>query len=153
MEIWKPVPSWPYQVSNLGNVINQDGRPIKPIMTGNGYCTVVLRNGPGTRRRFYVHRLVLELFVGSQPDKQADHINMVRTDNRLRNLRWLTKAENLARRVPLRGERHNMAKLNNQNVSIIRDCLLKKSNTELAKQFGVNRRTIADIRNGVTWND
>ena len=34
-------------------------------------------------------------FIGMPPEgKECDHINRVRDDNRLENLRWVTKIEN-----------------------------------------------------------
>lgn len=42
-----------------------------------------------------VHRLVYETFVGEIPQGyQIDHINTIRTDNSLENLRCVTQAEN-----------------------------------------------------------
>lgn len=39
--------------------------------------------------------LVLETFVGPRPDgRECDHINSIRPDNRLTNLRWLNRTEN-----------------------------------------------------------
>lgn len=44
----------------------------------------------------YVHRIIYETFVGPIPDGyEIDHINTVKTDNRLENLRWVTPKENM----------------------------------------------------------
>ena len=43
----------------------------------------------------YIHRLVLEAFVGPCPEgMETCHNNGVRTDNRLENLRWDTSSAN-----------------------------------------------------------
>ena len=55
-----------------------------------GYCIVSVK---GKYRK--VHRLVLETFIGIPDDgMMCDHINRVRNDNRVENLRWVTAQEN-----------------------------------------------------------
>jgi len=51
--------------------------------------------GDSKRKLFQVHRAIYETFVGEIPDGfQIDHINTVRDDNRLENLRAVTHKEN-----------------------------------------------------------
>ena len=47
------------------------------------------------------HLLVAKKFLGPKPgpDYQVDHINRVRDDNRVENLRWVTRAENCENRI------------------------------------------------------
>lgn len=47
------------------------------------------------RKLYLAHRLVWLYVYGSFPDGEIDHINGIRTDNRLCNLRSVTKNENL----------------------------------------------------------
>ena len=54
---------------------------------------------PGTtnqRTRATVHRMVMETFnpIENSDNLVIDHINGIRTDNSLENLRWVTSAEN-----------------------------------------------------------
>ncbi len=49
-------------------------------------------------RRYYVHRLIWCWVNGDWPDKDIDHINGVRSDNRLSNLRAASRSENLQNR-------------------------------------------------------
>lgn len=56
----------------------------------NGYLSV----GFG-RSEFYIHRIVWEMHNGSIPDlMQIDHIDQIRTNNKIENLRLVTSAEN-----------------------------------------------------------
>lgn len=51
--------------------------------------------GDSKGKNFRVHRAVYETFVGEIPDGyQIDHINTIRDDNRLENLRVATPKEN-----------------------------------------------------------
>lgn len=108
---WVSVPGFEgkYEVSDQGNVRSlrrvikrrdgfsqsAPGRMLKPYpLPHSGYLQLTLGDG-GKGRRYYVHRLVLEAFVGPAPEgHEACHNNGVPSDNRLENLRWGTRGEN-----------------------------------------------------------
>ena len=62
--------------------------------TKHGYMRICLsKNGKG--KHFLVHRLLALHFIDNPENKRCvDHINGVKHDNRLENLRWLTHKEN-----------------------------------------------------------
>jgi hypothetical protein len=94
-EIWKEHPILPIKVSNLGRVDNYRGTKVFGNNNEKGYKGVVIAG-----KRHLVHRLVLETFIGPCPPKyECDHINRVCHDNRVENLRWVTRVENCANRV------------------------------------------------------
>lgn len=102
-EIWKDVVGYEglYEVSNLGNVRSVDFqgkkriRLLKQATIGDGYLHVNLCKN-GVHKTGYTHRLVAQAFI-SNPERKpvVDHINTIRTDNRLENLRWVTQRENV----------------------------------------------------------
>lgn len=90
--IWKQSEEFPrYEVSNTGSVRNiKTGRILKMYKTPAGYVRVGLCSPDGRRRVIRVHRLVASTFIENH-DKapHVDHINRVRDDNNVDNLRWV----------------------------------------------------------------
>ena len=49
----------------------------------------------GKRKSAKIHRLVAEAFIPNPENKECvDHIDKVRNNNNVNNLRWATKSEN-----------------------------------------------------------
>ena len=106
MEIWKDIKGYEglYQVSNYGRVKslqrfvnNNTGkrlvkeRILKEGITKRGYIVAAL----GINNTKNVHRLVLETFCPIDEKMDTMHIDNDRTNNRLDNLKWGTRKENL----------------------------------------------------------
>lgn len=100
--IIKQIPDFPnYYASRDGKVFKtyKNGKTIEltPITHDNGYQIVNLYNNK-TKRQALIHRIIWETFMGDIPQGlEIDHINCVRSDNRLDNLRTLTHQENMNR--------------------------------------------------------
>lgn len=119
-EVYKDIEGWShYQVSNFGSVRSDKSgvwKTMKPAKDKKGYCRVNLSSGRKNHKSYSVHRLVYETFVEKIPEGlEIDHINAVRDDNRLENLRVVTHKENAnnpitrARRSEsIRGEKNPM---------------------------------------------
>lgn len=58
-------------------------------ITSNGYIDVTIR-----KRKYKAHRLAWLYVYGEWPENNIDHINRIKTDNRISNLRDVTQAEN-----------------------------------------------------------
>lgn len=105
---WAPIPGYEgaYEISDRGDVrslarviMRSNGKPqpireriLRQSPQHRGHLRVAL-SGTG---RLYVHRLVLLAFVGPpSPGQEACHWNDIPDDNRLENLRWATRSENV----------------------------------------------------------
>ena len=109
MEIWKDIKGYEglYQVSNQGR-IKSTPRFVDTVMNCRHYKSVLLtpthndsgyyvvnlsKNGVVKTHR--IHILVAETFLENKENKPCvDHINGIRDDNRIENLRWCTYKEN-----------------------------------------------------------
>lgn len=95
MEEWKEtiINGLNYEISSLGNV-RLNGNAVKETLAKDGYRTIVYFNGWRLDSK-KVHRLVATLFIPNPENKRCvDHINRIRNDNRVENLRWVTHQEN-----------------------------------------------------------
>jgi hypothetical protein len=108
-EIWKDVVGYEgcYKVSSKGQVISlarviyngvntfySQPKLLIQYVSSTGYYTVTLSKN-AVRKKFKVHRLVAIAFINNPEYKLfIDHINTIRTDNRIENLRWVTRSEN-----------------------------------------------------------
>lgn len=87
-----------YQISNFGNVFSKAKNGLLSPAISNGYLTVQLVTNDGSRKTFYIHRLVAMAFI-ENPDPntlvEVNHKNLFRDDPFVENLEWTTKQENI----------------------------------------------------------
>ena len=82
--------TYPHDIRRIGSKRNAF---IKPKDNGCGYYQVCLSDG----KYKYVHRIIAMQFIENDDPihkTQVDHINRIRSDNRIENLRWVTASTN-----------------------------------------------------------
>ena len=113
-ELWKGIPGYRYEVSNLGRVRSLDrltlrrhgqykrkwwkyrGRVLRPgIYKKYGYPIVVLRR-MSKSRTFNVHQLVADAFLPkpTMARVEINHIDGNKSNPAVTNLEWITHSEN-----------------------------------------------------------
>lgn len=159
MEIWKKIIGFEnqYEISNVGNLRSIDrlvdhykggkrlykGSIKKIRLNDKGYYRCNLKK-EGKRYDFTVHRLVAIAFLENLDNnkKIINHINGIKTDNRVENLEWCTESENVIHAVK---ERLIKTKLtDNEVLDILKSNL---SNRKLGDIYNVNSTIIWRIKN------
>ncbi len=168
VEFWKPVPGYEdlYQVSDSGRVRRiaggcgtRVGHTLRPCRNGFDYPRVSLyRNG--CRKVCKLHRIVAGAFLGPCPDDRVtNHKDGIKDNNRLTNLEYVTRSENVKHsfrvlgRVGQRGEANGGAKLTPAIVREIRRSYAEDDVTQgvLAVRYSVSRALISHIVRRRSW--
>lgn len=147
-----------YRVGNDGSVWSSFRGPWRRLsfsQTPTGYRQVQL----GFRNHRYVHRLVLEAFVGPCPDGlECRHLDGNKANNRASNLCWGTRRENcddkMKHRVMPSGEKHWNNVLTRPIVRAIRkDRRRGKGLYDLARELGISYRSVRRVKERNSWAD
>lgn len=150
--------------THIGNGYNKKSiidynyyRKLNGTLDDGGYLKFCIRR---ESKPVYIlgHQLVLLTFIGPVPlNKECCHKNDIHNDNRLENLYYGTKIENMEdkyRNNPDKyiGENHGRAKLKEVDIFEIRKLSsMGKLGTEIAKLYNVNSSTIYAILNNKNW--
>lgn len=134
-------------------------KELKQTTNAQGYKKVEI--GWGDKRKpYYVHRIVALVYLG-KPDNEnliAGHINDIKSDNRVENIKWMTVKEN-AKYADLNGVICNGVKHGNHLFSkeeikkIIIMHRLGKSITFIAKHYKTDNKTIKNIVFGISYKN
>lgn len=165
---YRSIPGFPgYRVGDDGSVWSQWAKGVRPKRLGewwrlktkvakSGHLWVTLYPGP---RRWLVHQLVLEIFVGPRPPELvARHFpDRDPANNAVGNLSWATQKVNVGDKVAhgteTKGSRHGCAKLTEEKVASIRADYATGRFTmqELGAKHGIGKSAVHFIVKRQTW--
>ena len=97
-EIWKSIKDYPnYEISNYGRVKSKvNNKILKPTFDSRGYYVVSLYNENGKSIPKTIHRLVANAYLKNENNYPVvNHINGIKTDNRVENLELCTQSHNV----------------------------------------------------------
>lgn len=157
MDTERPISDWPgYSATSCGRVFGPNGEKKQSALKHGHRYVSFWKDGKSYKR--YVHRLVVEAFLGPIPDgMQVCHNDGDPANNQLENLRVDTAKGNAADTVKhgtrVNGERNGHAKLTKADVDRIRSLAGSRRGIqrELACYYGVSEVTISQIVNYKVW--
>ena len=151
-EQWRDIDGYEgmYQVSDLGRVRSRksgEWKVMRVIKNSKGYLFVNLYKD-GNIKHFLVHRLVAQAFIPNSDESktQINHINEVKSENRVSNLEWCSaQYNNTYNDLHLRKNYH---KITDEIRPLYRPELSIADNIELFKSNGIecSRYTVWKLR-------
>lgn len=146
-----------YWVTDEGRIFRGE-RELKKNRQHQGYVTVTITYMSGERKVKFVHRLVAEYFIPNPESKPlVNHINLVKNDNRVENLEWVTHQEN-NRHAHENGAfravdgRHHHAKYPDELIHKVCEMIQEgRRSIDIQKKCLVDRTTIYNIRKKKVW--
>lgn len=147
-----------YEVSRYGWVRNaRSGVVLNPGTDRGGYLCVIL-TVDGVRKAYKVHRLVAAVFLGPCPEGyDVNHKNGIKSDNRPRNLEYVTRSENLRHAFALglkthKGENHPKSKYTSEQAKEVKSYLWQGcKHRDIAACMQVPMHFVADVSAGRNW--
>ena len=162
IEIWKSVTGYEghYVISAIGiiksinRIININngfriiqGKKLKTRNNSDGYVEVRLtKNGKTTTT--FIHILIAKAFIPNPFNKpEVNHLNGIKSDNRIQNLEWCTRMENMQ-------HASRMGLLKRTYKQVIDNCTGRTyiSSYEAAKDLNLEYTTLKNYLNGNRTN-
>lgn len=136
-----------YKINKEGDIWSCYYKRLLKINMCKGYKRIQLSKN-NTRNDYFIHRLIAINFIPN-PDNLPfiDHRNRIKTDNRIENLRWVTKCENCQNVTKNKnntsGYKNICIKINNKYENW---CIeIKYNNNTYQKKFSKTKYTLEEV--------
>lgn len=106
----------------------------------------------------YVHRLVAEKYIQNPNNyKDVNHINGIKTDNRVENLEWCTRSQNIKHAWDNKLNKGTTGKVSKSRLLSIKDIHNIKTSIltsrEIGQIYNVSKTTILNIKNNKIYTN
>jgi len=155
-----------YEISSLGNIRRKSTKVLlHPYLKGrkdSKYLYYHFWNNDTHSMKhmtFSIHKLVATAFIPNPENKpQVNHINGIKTDNRVENLEWVTASENVNHAIRTGLAKYGFgqeARAAKNDVKIVHEvCKMLEQNipqSEIKKKLGINKALIISIKYNNAW--
>ena len=157
-EVWKDVVGYEklYEVSSYGIVRRKvqyhsyDKRRLTFRYNKHDKHQRVKLSNRGTKKLFFVHRLVSTAFLGPIPKGyEVNHLDGNPENNRIDNLEYVTRSQNRKHATRVLGK----GVLNGEVISKIKEYLTEgRTQENIANLLGVGQTVVSKISRGVHWS-
>ena len=149
MEVWKEIKDFEdYFISSEGRVKsakNNNVKLLKERITKFGYIRVVLYKD-NSSNEILIHRLVASHFIDNAENKpQVNHKNLNKSDNRVQNLEWNTRSENIQHSYANGRNKKSKKIIKLSNPYVVYDSIVQAS-----IKTGISKTAIANCINGLS---
>lgn len=149
-----------YKIYPNGIIVGPYNKPLRYYSDKDGYLYCYLYKN-GKRKKQRVHRLIAQHFISSLDNKPCvNHKNGIKIDNRVKNLEWVTIAENnkhawklgLNKSTKKSRKMQSLSGKKNRKLTFAMAEKIRElyacsdhNTVSLGKLYGVSYRTISDI--------
>ena len=142
-----------YAANEDGEIMNIRLRnPRKGYLINCGYLKFTIYLEKNKYKNYFSHRFVFECFYGLiEKNKQINHINSIRSDNRIKNLEVVTASENLRKSA----KNKDIGFYNKKSKRVLAVNLFTKKETNfnslysVSKMLGINTGQVSMICSGI----
>ena len=128
-----------YFIDKQGTLFSNKSGVLKKILphaNPQGYLLARLQRNK-KRENIMLHRIVARTFISNPENKpEVNHINGIKTDNRVENLEWVTHGENIKHSYDFLGRKHGMLGRKGKNSPYSKKIQQIKDNKVIAEFWG-----------------